>query len=239
MYLELIDALGCPQPHEPAPLVAAVDQMSGRDVVAGTLGCPVCDARIPIIGGAVVCDEGARVGARPLSAPGMSAGASEGSHTGVGDLTDESVELARWMGALLDLTAPGGVVLLHGRWASAAAELRHLTGTAVITLNPPGEPALQEGVMPIFAAIPPLKAESLRGAAIDAPADHRLVATILTALASRARLVGWPALPVPVRVRELARNTRGWVGELIAPASADGASAPVPLRRAVARQPSE
>ena len=42
MFIELTDHLRCPADHEEAFLVLLPDQMDGRAVRGGALGCPVC-----------------------------------------------------------------------------------------------------------------------------------------------------------------------------------------------------
>ena len=54
MFVELVDLLRCPRPHEDTWLVAAAEAMSGRHIVRGTLGCPVCEAEYPIRDGVVL-----------------------------------------------------------------------------------------------------------------------------------------------------------------------------------------
>ena len=41
MFIELIDTLRCPTPHDESWLVLAADRMAARHVVEGTVGCPV------------------------------------------------------------------------------------------------------------------------------------------------------------------------------------------------------
>src|SRR5688572_33340449 len=48
VFIELIDSLRCPVDHDESWLVASIVERSGRDIVAGTLGCPVCRAEYPI-----------------------------------------------------------------------------------------------------------------------------------------------------------------------------------------------
>ena len=47
MFIELIDVLRCPNPHEESWLVLASRRIDGRDVMEGVLGCPVCAAEVP------------------------------------------------------------------------------------------------------------------------------------------------------------------------------------------------
>src|SRR5690242_21064587 len=51
MFIELVDALRCPVPHEESWLVASATRMEARHIVDGLLGCPVCHAEYPIRNG--------------------------------------------------------------------------------------------------------------------------------------------------------------------------------------------
>src|SRR3954470_22746959 len=52
MFIELIDTLRCPTPHEESWLVLSSSRMAARHVLEGVLGCPVCKAEYPIHDGA-------------------------------------------------------------------------------------------------------------------------------------------------------------------------------------------
>ena len=131
--------------------------------------------------------------------------------------------------ALLGLDDAGGVVLLGGRCGELAAALEALSPARALLLNPgPGVP-----VGAGFSAIRtdgavPLAVGSVRGALVDETATRReILEGIVRALRPSGRLVAPAATPLPLGVRELARDAREWV------AVADGVtSAPVPLRRA-------
>src|SRR5688500_10219175 len=73
--------------------------MRGRDVGTGTLGCPVCEAGYPIVDGI------ARFG---------DAAAAQSAALTVNDSPEEALRL----GALLDLTAGRGLVVLAGEWGT-------------------------------------------------------------------------------------------------------------------------
>ena len=53
MFIELVDALRCPQPHAESWLVVASTRTQARHILEGTLGCPVCRAEYPIVDGVV------------------------------------------------------------------------------------------------------------------------------------------------------------------------------------------
>lgn len=212
MYVEVVDVLRCPRPHAAVSLVASVDTLQDRAILAGTLGCPACDARYPIVNGAVVFDAAALSRARigPPAVTPMS--------------TDNVMRLA----AALDLAEPGGVVLLHGEWAAAATALLGLVDTAVVLLNPrPATPG-RGVVSPLYGASLPIVAGTMRGAALDADAPAWLLDTVATTLRPRGRVVlsgRSPSLGETgfVGLREVARDASVWVGER---APTDAAAAP-------------
>ena len=133
MIVDLADALRCIRPHEPAALITSVERLAGRQIVTGSLGCPVCDARYPVIDGAAVFDAAASERSRgaPAVAPATEAGVIR-------------------IGALLDLIDPAGWVLLEGETSAAGAALHALLDTAVVLLNPPGDTVGSEGQMNVL-----------------------------------------------------------------------------------------
>jgi hypothetical protein len=215
MHLELVDALRCLRPHEPTALVASVERITDRDVVTGTLGCPVCDARYPVVDGAVVFDAAcqARYRMAPAGPPG------------------DMGEIATRVAAVLDLTDAGGVVLLQGAWADAAEAVSRIVPIAMVLLNPPGQPRAGEGRSPLYAPVAPLVQGSVRAAAVEGHADAALVDSVVTALRPGGRFMGSADLGVPAGVRELARDAGGWVGERLAVEGPARDGAPIALRR--------
>src|SRR5579859_3119998 len=102
MHIELTEMLRCPEPHAEAFLVLSTAEMNGRSVVSGVVGCPVCRREYGILNGIV------DFGGRGKGEEGRGIGASD----------------APTLQALLDLSGPGGYVVLVG---SAA---RHAVGLA-------------------------------------------------------------------------------------------------------------
>jgi hypothetical protein len=215
MHLELVDALRCLRPHEPTTLVASVERIADRDVVTGTLGCPVCDARYPVIDGAVVFD--AVCQARSRIAP--------------AGLSSDMGETATRVAALLDLTDAGGIVLLQGAWADAAEALSRIVPIGMVLLNPPGRPRGGEARSPVYAPVAPVAQGSIRAAAAEGHADAALVDSLVRALRPGGRLLGSADLGVPAGVRELARDADGWVGERLAVEGPARDGPPIALRR--------
>src|SRR5688500_17959406 len=122
MFIELVESLRCPRPHEFTWLVASTLEMAGRDIRRGLLGCPSCSARYPIRDGVV--DFLTRDGTTPIP-----------DSTPLADPAGDP-ELAMRLAALFDLTSPGGFVVLAGEWAHAAPALSALVeGVELLVLN--------------------------------------------------------------------------------------------------------
>jgi uncharacterized protein YbaR (Trm112 family) len=197
VFIELVDDLRCPRPHEQTWLVAATLHTQGRDIIEGTLGCPVCHAEYPIRAGVVRFDRDQPV---PL-----------GPHRAL----PPDPELGMRLAAFLDLSDPHGLALLAGSWGPAARPLRGLVPTHLVLLNPRPFVAAGDGisVLEITSGIP-LAEATCRGVALD---DAHATATHLDdavrVLRPRGRLVAPASAPTPPGVMELARDERLWVGE--------------------------
>ena len=214
MFVELIGTLYCPEPHEPTLLLAAVDRIAGRNVELGTLACPVCDRRYPIINGVAVFDA-ARFAAAQAAAGSGDSSAMSGYRNG------DEMRAA----ALLNLTEPGGLVLATGAWSGVAEPLQELAGVTVVVLNSGADFMGRGTVSPIYANALPFGRSAFRGVLLDAGSDGESVAATVR---SGGRLVGPVALAVPSGSRELARDAELWVAERVV----DQASPIVGLRRA-------
>ena len=224
MFVDLIDALRCPRPHDPTWLVTAAHTTRARCVVEGTLGCPVCRTTYPVAGGV------ARFG--PPNARAVPGGPPPSPD-------DEALRLA----ALLGLTDAGGIVALGGAWDAAADPLLALVADAtgagpaghpdlrVLLIDPASPYAPRPPVGAVTGAGLPVAAGALRGVALDAgTADAERLTGAVAALRPGGRLVAPADAPAPAGVRELARDARHWVAEReTGPASAGPV---VPLRRA-------
>src|SRR5687767_13007641 len=198
MFIELVESLRCPRPHEFTWLVASTLEMAGRDIRRGLLGCPSCSARYPIRDGVV--DFQTRDGTTPLpdSTP---LGAAEGDP-----------ELAIRVAALFDLTSPGGFVVLAGEWAHAApALLGVVEGIEVLVLNT--TVALTSGSGISLARTDgsiPIRPGAARAIALDTRhAAH--VSAAARALRQYGRLVAPVGALLPADLEELARDGRDWV----------------------------
>jgi uncharacterized protein YbaR (Trm112 family) len=193
MFIELVDALRCPVPHEESWLVASADRMEARHIVEGTLGCPVCRAEYPIRGGVVDFRREAPRALPPSTAP--------------------DPELAMRLAAFLDLSDATGFAVLVGARGAHAALVRAQVDTPLVLVDPPehveGEPGISvlrcDGELPLAAG-------AARGVAIDADSAER-VASAVRVTRVAGRVVAPASIPLPEGVRELARDETDWVGE--------------------------
>jgi uncharacterized protein YbaR (Trm112 family) len=199
MFIELVDALRCPVPHEESWLVAAATRTVFRHIVDGTLGCPVCRAQYPIARGVVDFRRA------PSAAP-------------IPDAPPDEEQATR-LAAFLDLADGSGFAALLGPWGVHAALLRSLVETPLIVVDPPegmeGEPGISvlrcDGVLPLAAG-------AARGVALDGGTAAR-IASAVRATRVKGRLVAPVTLPVPAEAKELARDGAVWVAEREAAAS--------------------
>ena len=196
MFVELIESLRCPHPHEESALVASALRTDARHIVEGTLGCPVCGVEFPIARGV------ARFGAPAQRA----------------SLETPSAEIAMRLAAVLDLTDARGFVVLTGRWCSHADQLRRIAETPLLLVNAPHDVVADvAGTIDVRDALP-LAAGSARACAIDETLSVAEVGSLVRAIRSKGRLVGPASLAIPEGIVELARDEHVWVGERSAPA---------------------
>jgi uncharacterized protein YbaR (Trm112 family) len=199
MFIELVDALRCPVPHEESWLVAAATRMEFRHIVEGTLGCPVCHAQYPVTRGVVDFRREPHTALPPDAPP-------------------DEMQATR-LAAFLDLTDRTGFAVLLGAWSVHAPLLRGLVETPLVVVDPPegveGEPGISgircDGVLPLAEG-------AARGIAVDAGPPAR-AASAVRATRVTGRLVLPAAEPLPAGVRELARDDAVVVAEREAPAS--------------------
>jgi len=194
VFIELVDMLRCPNPHEETWLVLAADVMDGRDVMSGTLGCPICHAEFPIVAG--VARFGEADPARALA-------------------PDESEALR--LTALLDLTDARGYAILVGETGNHAAAMRELTDTQLLLVDPPAHVEMGNGLSgvrtpPTTQALP-FANGSARAIALNDGATEASLVAALDVLAPGGRLLAPAELALPENVIELARDDRNWLAE--------------------------
>lgn len=195
MFIELTEHLKCPASHDETHLVLLPDQMVGRMVVRGTVGCPVCRADYPVENGMV------RFGPAPpaqVAAP-LEAGLADAVH------------------ALLGLSNPGGFVALVGSACGLAAPLgRLMGGVHFVGINPPGQIEASPWLSPLAHGTSlPLRSAMARGVVLGSeyggspwPAEAaRVLLGGLRLVVLRSEIVP------PAGVTPLAAGKGLWVGE--------------------------
>jgi uncharacterized protein YbaR (Trm112 family) len=201
VFIELVDVLRCPNPHAETWLVLSADGMAGRDVMSGTLGCPICRAEFRIVDGI------ARFGDAPRARMD-------------GDVPDESEALR--LAALLGLSDAHGYVILVGDTGRHALRLRDLTDVQLMLVNPPTGIVMGAGLsgltMPPNGRFP-LAATSARAIALGALTSAEEMANAIEVLAPGGRLLAPVGLVFPDGVTELARDDRHWLAERAAASS--------------------
>ena len=195
MFIELVDVLRCPNLHAETWLVLAAEVMEDRDVVSGTLGCPICHAEFRITDGV------ARFGETPVG-------------VGATDPPDENEALR--LAALLDLGDSRGYAILLGDVGRHAPLLRATTDVQLMLVDPPPTVAMGFGIsgltLPATRTLP-LAAGSARAVAVDENATPELLLNAVPVLAPGGRLLSPVRLALPNGVRELARDDRQWLAE--------------------------
>jgi uncharacterized protein YbaR (Trm112 family) len=205
MFTPLVDILRCPNMHDETWLVASIDRAEERDILEGTLGCPVCLAEYPIRAGVVHFAD-----AQP-AAPMM-------------PLEADAVRLA----AALDLTDARMTAVLHGAWGALAPIVRGLSPASLLLVNPPAAITTGDGISIVRAEASPVARASVDAVAVDAPASAAMTTSLVASLRGGGRMAGPVAQPVPEGLVELARDEEIWVARL---ESSTAQGVPVQLKR--------
>ena len=200
MFIEIVDALRCPVPHEESWLVAATGVMEGRYIVEGTLGCPVCKARYPIRRGVVDM--------RSSDGPELTTPAAADP--------DEAGRIA----ALLNLTDGQGFAVLLGAWGMHAPALAATCEVPLMLIDPPIGMYGARGISVIRTdGLVPVATGTARAMAIDGQGNPERITSAVRSTRAQGRIIAPVEIAVPTDVREIARDERLWVGERHAPAS--------------------
>ena len=194
MHIELTEMLRCPEKHQEEFLVLSTSEMSGRMVAQGLLGCPVCHKEYEIVHGVVEFGGISTHHAPPFSA--------------ADPLTVQ---------ALLDLSGPGGYVVLIGSAARYAVGLAALMGGIhFVGVNPP----LDAEELPILSLIRsehtiPLRGSVARGVVVGSEvATAKWLGEAKRVLLKGRRLViESEQVPEVAGVNRLAVGQGLWVGE--------------------------
>src|SRR5256884_2565179 len=191
--------LRCPESHGEAFLVMSTGEMLGRMVRSGILGCPICRREFPVVKGNVDFS-----------------GKGKGETGNVGD-TQPTFPVSRFpfpavdpetLQALLDLSGPGGYIVLVGAAARHAVGLAGLMGGIhFIGINAPADveelPILSLLVCP---GMIPLRQTIARGAVVgsDRLGAEGLAGTRPGALPGRPGGIEGEDVPLPVGLPRLA-----------------------------------
>jgi hypothetical protein len=206
MHIELTEMLRCPEAHREDVMVLSTGEMVGRMVRFGIIGCPVCRKEYLITNGIVdfagnVKRESENAVAREPTFP-----VSRVPPPGAADLQ-----------ALLELSGPGGFVVLVGDAARHAVGLAGLmAGIHFIGINAP--PDVEE--LPVLSllrtgAVIPLRQSIARGVVVgrDLASSPWLVEAHRILLRGR-RFVALHEKPeLPIGLEQLAEAKGLWVGE--------------------------
>jgi hypothetical protein len=139
MFIELTDHLRCPADHDEAFLVLLPDQMDGRAVRGGALGCPVCGWTTRVHEGTVDFGGGAPDDRKSALTPGA-------------------------IQAFLGLSGPGGYVALAGAAGGEASALAQLMpGVRIVAVNPPVTTVADQPASVLRTGRWPIKEASMRG----------------------------------------------------------------------------
>jgi uncharacterized protein YbaR (Trm112 family) len=209
-HIELTELLRCPEPHQEEFLVLSTGEMLGRMVRFGLIGCPVCHREYPIAKGiADFTGSGMRdAGGVPPPQPPQPRLASRIS------LPDYPQALQ----ALLELSGPGGFVVLLGGAARRAVGLAGLMGGIhFVGINAP--PDVEE--LPVLSLLRagsgkiPLRNSVARGVVVgaDLAASSWLVEAHRILLRSRRFVVEHEKPELPIGLDQLAAAEGLWVGQ--------------------------
>jgi len=205
VHIELTEMLRCPEPHEEGFLVMSTGEMLGRMVRSGMLGCPVCGKEYPIVRGVAHFSGSREQGAGLAVAP---SGTAPRSPLPVDDQT---------LQALLDLSGPGGYVLLVGSAARHAAGLAGLMGGIhFVGVNAPDDVA-ELPVLSLLAceAMIPLRHTVVRAAVVgpDRLGAEWLAEARRVLLPGRRLVIESERVAAPAGLTQLALGHGLWVGE--------------------------
>jgi hypothetical protein len=191
VFIELTDHLRCPADHDESFLVLLPDQIEGRSVRTGQLGCPVCGRTFELVDGVFDSGDAATV------------------PTGPSALNAEAVA------ALTGLSGPGGYMTLVGPVASAWQEIAdRLPGIGLVAINPTRDVSDGSKISVIRAARIPLKSRAMRATVLGKPYadDPFWVREAARVVLPGLRVLGEGADP-PAEIINLMASAEGvWVG---------------------------
>jgi uncharacterized protein YbaR (Trm112 family) len=203
VHIELTEMLRCPEAHEEAFLVMSTGEMVGRMVRSGILGCPVCRREYPIVKGVVQFSAG---GGAPLRHKNTL------PRGGAPPPADPQT-----LQALLDLSGPGGYVVLVGSAARHAVGLAGLMGGIhFVGIDAPAE--VEE--LPVLSLLAcetmmPLRRAMARAVVVgpERASPPWLSEALRVLLRGRRLVIEDAGATAPAGVKQLAVGEGLWVGE--------------------------
>jgi uncharacterized protein YbaR (Trm112 family) len=208
MHIELTEMLRCPEAHREEMLVLSTGEIRNRMVRSGLIGCPVCHKEYPITRGIV---NFRRLRER---LPNETSGPRPAVYTPPSPLPSADPASLQ---ALLELSGPGGYVVLIGSAVRQAARLGGLMeGVHFVGINAPTE--MDEG--PMLSLLyanekVPLRTSVARGVVIgaDLATSPWLVEAHRVLLRGRRFVVENEEPELPIGLLRLAAESGLWVGE--------------------------
>jgi len=208
VHIELTEMLRCPEAHEEGFLVMSTGEMLGRMVRSGMLGCPVCGKEYPIVRGVA-----------HFSGKGKGEAGNEQDDRAtipVSRFPSPAVDAAT-LQALLDLSGPGGYVLLLGSAARHAVGLAGLMGGIhFVGVNAPDD-VEELPVLSLLAceAMIPLRQTVARAAVVgrDRLGARWLAEARRVLLPGRRLVIESESVTAPPGLRQLALGHGLFVGE--------------------------
>ena len=201
MHIELTEMLRCPEPHREEMLVLSTGEVKDRMVRSGLVGCPICRKEYPIVRGVV---NFRRLKERPANE----------SYTPPSPLPSAD---AGNLQALLELSGPGGYVVLVGSAVRQARRLSDLMpGIHFVGINAPREMEEQPMLSLLYANDTiPLRTAVARGVVVgaDLATSSWLVEAHRVLLRGRRFVVENEEPELPIGLVKLAAEQGLWVGE--------------------------
>ena len=198
MFIELAEYLRCPRDPEESYCVVLPEEMVGRSIIRGVVGCPATKREYRIENGVA--------NFIPADAPPLP------QHS------DEAPVDAQTVHALLGVTTPGGYIVLLGSAARLGVGLSELVGGVhFVGLNVPDgvEPSVAMSVLRGPSPLP-LRSSMARGVVIGAEyAVGSWLAEGSRVLLSGLRVVVFKEAAVVPGTRALASGHGLWVGQKV------------------------
>jgi uncharacterized protein YbaR (Trm112 family) len=201
MHIELTELLRCPEPHREEMLVLSTGEVRDRMVRSGLLGCPVCHKEYPIARGIVNFRRSKERVLKDVYVPPSPLPSADASN----------------LQALLELSGPGGYVVLIGAAVRQAPRLSGLMeGMHFVGVNAPAEMEEQPALSLLYANEKvPLRSSVARGVVVgaDLATSPWLVEAHRILLRGRRFVVENEEPELPIGLVKLAAERGLWVGE--------------------------